>query len=372
MTLFFIRAFRRKDKPSKSLLKKFVRSVAARYGHAGTPWIVQDDVLGKYEIKKTLDPEMAERVRLLMQLRQQKDRDLSKRATATKDSIVKASDEPPLKYPVLDEFVPSDRQTDPLLWPTPNEFNPAFSIVSAGMIPQILELWQFIHAFRSAIQLAPVSLDHLMSSIEHVGEHNPFLEALCSSFLNHFTRNVRTTKTREERVSQYMGSAPVADLPPFSTNMRLGDPSIQADDITEDLLDESKKLDDFFDNVPKRETTHWSWKILEFLWDIRKIPESQRLLSVMRKKDTHRFCELTGAEKLMGVTILIKFYLSCVSLRPAVDRDLEIIIDRKHKIRECEAELRKLYLIRHVRLISFVVARRNRRFKVSTMRLQKS
>lgn len=334
--------FSRFSSPSKGLLKKFVRSVAVRYGHAGSPWIVHEDVLSKYAVKKKLAPEMADRVRLLVMLREKKDKDLKKRASASKETLVKAEEEAPLKYPILDEFVPAARQTDPLLWPSPKEFNPALSIVAAGMIPQILELWQFLHTFGTAIQMHPPSLEILLSALEHDGEHNPLLETLCASFLNHFTKNIRSAKTKEERISQYLGAAPVADLPAFSTKRVSHAFSEQPEDTTVDLLGDSTRLEDLFAGVSKREASHWSWKVLQFLWDIRKIPEAGNLLHAMQKKGIHQFCNLSGAEKLTAITILMRFYMTCVSLRPIVDKEVEIAAGERHKIRECEAERRKL------------------------------
>lgn len=300
------------------------------------PWLVKDELIAKYSISKQLDPEMEERVRSLRLLREQQ-----RKASKHRPSMSKLAERPgpasTVKYPIIDEMVPVAMLTDPSTWPQPKEFDAKLDVVARGCLGQVLELWQFIHAFSHNLEISPMPLHYLISALEHEGEHNPIVENLCFAFLNQFSRLLRTNKLREERIEQYLGNAPVNELPPF----RYQPPTKAAD---EDGPVKEEDLDAFIQGLGKsrKDAQHWSYLIVEFLWDLRRIPTIHHLICHLYKMD-RRVCEAAGWIKLELMMILRNFYITCVSLRPAVDREIDIAADAKHRIRELEADRRKLY-----------------------------
>lgn len=319
--------------PSKALIKKYIRSTAVRYGHAGMPWLLHDDLLARYRIEKHLDPEMAERVRRIRMLKRANMERLTKEQQQQQHtSMITDKQEDSLKYPVLDEFVPADKQTDIELWPIPKSFDSSLSVIRDELMTEVLELWHFLHAFGHTLEVAPMCLHVFISSLEHEGEENPVMDALVGAFRDEFTRTVRSARVREERTEQYLGTCAPSDLPPFARPPLSPHLSIP---------DESD-LEAFVEASLRKDPRHWSSQMLELLWDLRSIPEVRLSILTMKEKRKKIF-ELDGACKLRILLILRNFYLSCVSLRPTVDKEIEIAADAKHKIRELEAIRKKLY-----------------------------
>ncbi|PJF16642.1 hypothetical protein PSACC_03551 [Paramicrosporidium saccamoebae] len=276
------------------------------------PWLVEDGLLTQYSISKTLDPDMAERVRRIRMLRD--------------DNPKEERPAESLKFPVMDEFIPADRQTDEALWPKPKEFNSGMELV--GQMGELLELWQFIHAFGSNLEISPMALHILMSALEHEDESNPVIGAICTAFLNQFLRTIRSGRVREERIEQYVGMVQ-STLPPFVRP-----------EPAQTVPDEDD-LEEYFTGQLLKDPRHWSTELLAFLWDLRAIPEVRSVLSHIRDGDK-RIYELSSSIKLRILIILRNFYLTCVTLRPTVDKEIELAANAKHKIRELETERRKV------------------------------
>jgi hypothetical protein len=166
-----------------------------------------------------------------------------------------------------------------------------------------------------------------MSALEHEEESNPVMGAICTAFLNQFLRTIRSGRVREERIEQYVGMVQ-STLPPFVRP-----------EPAQTVPDESD-LEEHFTLQLLKEPHHWSTELLAFLWDLRAIPEVRSILSHIRDGDK-RIYELSGSAKLGILIILRNFYLTCITLRPTVDKEIELSANAKHKIRELESERRK-------------------------------
>lgn len=296
--------------------------------------MVKDELLIKYNIScKQLSPELAERVRHLQTLREQREQ-AKKPSPSSSGKDQKSGFE--VRFPVLDEFVPEDRQTDINLYPTPKSFNSHLSIIAEKRMTAVLELWQFIHSFGNNLEISPMPLHILMSALEHDDEDNSVIEAIVLAFMNQFTRTLRSSKVKEERMEQYLGNATVSDLPPF---VRHSLDNIQA--VPEGNEDLTPFVEEFTVKVSKREANAWYTRAMEFLWEIRSIPEVRSLFLEMHRI-SKRLYELPGSMKVSALIILRNFYLTCVALRPAVDKEVDIAAEAKHNIRELETERRRI------------------------------
>lgn len=336
-----LRCRRQFSPPSKSLLKKYIRSVATRYGHAGMPWLVHTELVNRFGITKELPPDLAERIKQLQQLRNERERAVRPRSFSL--AFEKATvadngnhDDDGVKYPILDETLPEGKQNDPSGRPLPRAFptgvSPSYDVAA------LLELWQFIGAFGvSSLEVAPMSLSHLIRALEWKGEANPIVEAICLGFLSQLNRTVRTSKSREERIEEYLNG--IGESQCF---LRGSNPVNEGD---EDLTENSSSLIDDFVNeqlsLSRKEPKPWFIRVTTYLWELRTIPEvSQHLVRMAQSKTG--FHQLSSANKLQLLGILRNFYLTAVSLRSAVDREVEAGALVKHDIREAEGESRRL------------------------------
>lgn len=328
--------------PSKSLLKKYIRSVATRYGHAGMPWLVHTELVNRFGITKELPPELAERIKQLQQLRNERERAVRPRSFSL--SLEKAAvadngnnEDDGIKYPILDETLPESKQNDPSGRPQPRAFPTGRGIPSYD-VAALLELWQFIGAFGvSSLEVAPMSLSHLIKALEWKGEVNPIVEAICLGFLSQLSRTVRTSKSREERIEEYLGGIGESQCFLREANSTNGND----DDLTEISF---ALIDDFVNgqlSLSRREPKPWFIRVTAYLWELRVIPEVSRHLLKMAQGGTG-FHQLPSANKLQLLGILRNFYLTAVSLRSAVDREVEAGALVKHDIREAEGESRRL------------------------------
>lgn len=342
--------------PSKSLLKKFIRSVAVRYGHTGMPWIVREDLLARYNVNKRIDPETAERVKHLLFLRKQKEREMANLAQPRKEPGPLPPEKGPvvpeetIKYPILDEFLPPSKQTDPAAWPVPRTFSTTSSVVAQGLFAELLEVWQFVHTFASNIEVTPMSLHCLLESLEYQRDPNPLFESICTGLVLQLERLLRTGKAREERIQQFLEDAgrkvqsrALETLPSPPSDDDRGSSLAEQEKENENGEEAEQELESFLatSTRSRKDSSHWASRVMEFLFEIRQVPEARQLLEQM-KQSQQRLYELPGALKLRCLVLLHNFYATCASLRPLIDQQVQIIAEAKHRIRELESERRRV------------------------------
>lgn len=287
-----------------------------RYSHTGLPWLLNDDLVQKYNIKKDLDAELAERIRLIQLLKSEKGKP-AKPQQAQPLPTAKDPSVATLKFPILDEYVPEDRQTDPLLWPVPKKFNPDLSIVSTNKVTQLLEVWQFIQAFSRMLEITPIGLSNLISTLEYCQHPNPALEAILMALLNHFVRIRRSQKGKIERmVSEYLAPLRKNDgcVPDQSEGAENGLASGEADVV--EISKVSTRFAKFkrykwFDVASK---IPWYHQVVSFLCEISEIPLAARALNELEEKEQN-FYQLPGVAKLDVLLLLRDLLVSAITFQ---------------------------------------------------------
>ena len=326
--------------------------MAVRYGHAGMPWLLNDGLVQKYDIRKQLSPELEMRIRQLKTLREEREKSMRHRqlsaltlesanvkstaatTTTTTNTVAAVAEE--IKYPILDEFVPSERQIDATLWPYPKR--PASTVTVALRIPCVLEIWTFIHAFGENLEVSPMSLDHFISSLEYSQDSNPIFEAIVMGFMHQFSRTMRTARTWEERAEEFLQN----DYENCMFIYKNSTFSTTDDKKSEESGMDETEMEKFVKDKLRPSKKTWDLRALEFLWNIRIIPESRQIIEHVAENKKQAVGMLSGCQKLDLLLLLRNFYLTAVSLRSYVDREVEAGAELKQQIREADIELRRL------------------------------
>lgn len=291
------------------------------------PWIVRDDLISKYNVRKMISPEMVERIAQLKCLRNERGPKTSFADLVLKNERKEAAET--IKYPIFDEYIPPEKQTDPAKWPVPKKFSSTVETIIEGC----LELWQFLQAFGANLEVAPMSLANLISALLYCQENNPILEAITLGFFSQFNRTIRSNKAREERITEYLDEANLETRNFIGKKVEPCQVTLNDKDVQEWLKEQMSKS--------RKEPKPWFLQACKWLVDLRTIPEIEIIIANL-VKNNYGFADLDVAFKMDAMLTFKNFYLTAISLRSFVDREIEAASDIKQQIREAESEARRL------------------------------
>lgn len=160
--------FRLRSVPSRTLIKKFIRSCATRSLFPGSPWIVAAEVARQHGLPTELPPHLAAAA--------------LQAAAAPPDSRPEAPPPPrEPEGPLPDEKLQHAHDLQPA--PTPCPFD---------CVDSVADIWVFCQSFAAPLRLAPFPLRDLVAALGHDALPSPLLEAVHTALLAPLAREHRT------------------------------------------------------------------------------------------------------------------------------------------------------------------------------------